>query len=80
MSKIRRGDKHREIAGIILTAADDGEFLSVLEIHGKLSYECAYGSLRKIIKLFEERKWITKERAGMSVLVKPNLLLYQWFR
>lgn len=80
MSRIRRGDKHREIAGIILKAADDGQFLSIIEIHDSLSYNCAYGSLRKIIKTFEDRKWITKERAGMSVLIKPNSLLYQWFR
>ncbi|OCP21911.1 hypothetical protein BC361_25420 [Ensifer sp. LC54] len=77
---IRRGEKHAEIAGIILTAADDGKFLTLTEIHENLSYGCAYGSLRKIIKLFEERNWITKERAGMSVLVKPNKLLYEWFR
>lgn len=77
---IRRGEKHAEIAGIILTAADEGKFLTVTEIHESLSYGCAYGSLRKIIKLFEEREWITKERAGMSVLVKPNKLLYEWFR
>ncbi len=80
MSKIKRGPKHREIAGIILSAADEGRFLTVIEIHRRLSYACAYGSLRKIIGLFEQRKWITKERAGMSVLIKPNIQLYQWFR
>ncbi|QIG75606.1 hypothetical protein EVC20_035 [Rhizobium phage RHph_Y2_17_1] len=80
MAMIRRGGKHREIAGIILKAADEGRFLTVTEIHESLSYGCAYGSLRKIIKLFEERDWVTKERAGMSVLIKPNMLLYRWFR
>lgn len=80
MSSIRRGKKHREIAGLILAAADEGRFLTVSEIHAGLSYPCAYGSLRKIIKLFEDRNWVTKERAGMSVLIKPNPLLYQWFR
>ncbi|QIG69067.1 hypothetical protein EVB77_033 [Rhizobium phage RHph_N1_10] len=80
MAKIRRGEKHKQIAGIILQAADEGRFLTVSEIHAGLPYACAYGSLRKIIKLFEEREWVTKERAGMSVLIKPNLLLYQWFR
>ncbi len=80
MSRVRRGEKHSEIAGIILKAADEGRFLTVTEVHASLSYACAYGSLRKILKTFEERKWITKERAGLSVLIKPNPLLYQWFR
>jgi hypothetical protein len=80
MSKIRRGEKHREIAEVILKATDEGRFLSVSEVHSSLSYECAYGSLRKIIKLFEDRSWITKERAGMCVLIKPNAALYHWFR
>ena len=78
--KVRGGEKHTEIARIILTAADGGRYLTVSEVHGQLSYGCAYGSLRKILKLFEDREWITKERAGMSVLIKPNLELYARFR
>ena len=75
-----KAPKFEEIAGIILKAADRGEFLSVSEIHGRLSYSCAYGSLRKNLKLFEDREWIAKERAGKSVLIKPTTALYQHFR
>lgn len=78
--KTRRGEKHRKIANVILTAADEGRFLTVSEIHAGLPYTCAYGSLRKNLDAFEEKKWIEKERAGMSVLIKPTPSLYHWFR
>lgn len=78
--KVRKDGKYAEIAKIIMTAADAGEYLTIKEIHEKLSYECAYGSLRKNLDALEAKKMILRERAGMSVLIKPMLLLYQWFR
>jgi len=77
---IMRTKKQSEIAGIILKAADQGMFLNVTEIHEMLSWQNAYGSLRKTLTSFEDRKLIVKERAGMSVLIKPTADLYHWFR
>ncbi len=78
--KVRKDGKYAEIARVIMTAADAGEYLTISEIHQKLPYACAYGSLRKNLDALEEKKMIQRERAGMSVLIKPMLLLYQWFR
>jgi hypothetical protein len=80
MAKIRRGKKQAQIAQVILQAADSGEYLTVSQIWDALPYKCAYGTLRKMLKVFEDRKMIEKERTGMSVTVKPMLLLYQWYR
>jgi hypothetical protein len=80
MTGIQRGKKQCEIAEIILKAADDGIFLNVTEVHEMLSWNNAYGTLRKTLKVFEDRKLIVKERAGMCVLIKPTASLYHWFR
>jgi hypothetical protein len=77
---ILRTKKQREIADIILRAADQGTFLNVTEIYEMLSWNNAYGSLRKTIKSFEDRNLVVKERAGMCVLIKPTQALYDWFR
>jgi hypothetical protein len=77
---MRRAPKQTQIAEVILSAADRGEYLNVTQIHAGLPYKCAYGSLRKTLKVFEDRNLITKVRTGMCVTIKPNLTLYHWFR
>lgn len=78
--KMMRTKKYCQIAEIIMKAADEGEFLTQIEVWRRLPYTCAYGSLRKNLDVFEDRKLIMRERAGMVVLIKPMLLLYHWFR
>lgn len=78
--KIRRGERHTQIAETILKAADAGEFLTQIEVWERLPYKCAYGTLRKMIDTLEDRKMVMRERSGRFVVIKPMLLLYQWYR
>lgn len=80
MEAVKKRPRMGLIAGVILDAADAGEFLCVKEVHERLPYDVVYGTLRKQMKFFEDKGWIVKQRAGSSVLIKPTPLLYTRFR
>lgn len=77
--KPKRTDKQRIIMKVIFDAAGQGEFLNVRQIHARLPYTCAYGSLRRSLEHLEKHGAIVKERSGMCVLVKPTQIGYAWF-
>lgn len=77
--KPRRTDKQQIIMKVLFDAAAAGEFLNVKQIHARLPYRCAYGSLRRSLEHLEKHGAIVKERAGMCVLIKPTQLGYGWF-
>lgn len=75
-----RTKKQREIMQIILAAADQGEFLNVKQIHSRVSYTCAYGSIRTSMRFLVKAGVLARERAGTSSLMKPTLKAYELFR
>lgn len=78
--KPKRTDKQRQIVHLILTAADEGTFYTVKELHEALPYTCAYGSLRTSLRFLRERKIIELERSGQVKFVRPLPAAYDWFR
>lgn len=78
--KPKRTDKQRMIVGLILTAADNGTYYTVTELHQALPYTCAYGSLRTSLKFLRQRGIIELEKSGTFKLVRPMPAAYDWFR
>ncbi|RWI35413.1 hypothetical protein [Mesorhizobium sp.] len=74
-----RTKKQRIIMELIFKAAGEGCFLNIRTLHERLPYSCAYGSLRRSIEHLEANKFLVKERAGLSVLLVPTKLAYDWF-
>lgn len=79
MSKPLRTKKQRIVMGIILREAGQGHFRTISELHAMLPYTCHYGSFRCTLDALEAHGSIVKERAGMSVLIKPTHEGYGWF-
>ncbi|WLR90990.1 hypothetical protein [Shinella zoogloeoides] len=79
-NKPKRTDKQRQIMHLVLEAADNGTFYTMTELHQALPYTCAYGSLRTSIKFLVARGIVTKERAGLSKIIRPTPSAYDWFR
>lgn len=74
-----RTKKQQQIMAIVLAAANAGEFLSVSEIHARLPYTCAYGSLRTSLRFLVKQEVLVRETAGRFSLMKPTLKAYRLF-
>lgn len=78
--KYRRTPKQREIVGMILAAAGDGEFLCVKEIHERVSYKCSYGAIRMSLRHLVRDGFLVRKADGVKTLLVPTDLAYSWFR
>lgn len=64
---------------IVFSAADNGMFLTIGEIHKLLPYTCAFGSFRRSLEFLEKSGVIFKQKEGRCVFIKPTLAAYKWF-
>jgi predicted transcriptional regulator len=78
--KFRRTKKQREIMGLILAAASDGDFLCVKDIHEKVSYDCSYGAIRISLRALVRNGFLVRNAQGNKTLLAPTDLAYDWFR
>jgi predicted transcriptional regulator len=75
-----RTEKQRQIMNILFDAVDHGEELSVKEIHARLPFTCAYGTLRDHLNRLKNYDLVYYEKAGMFNYYKPTAKAYAWFR
>jgi len=78
--KFRRTKKQREIMGLILAAAGDGEFLCVKDIHEQVSYDCSYGAIRMSLRALVRDGFLVRKAKATKTLLVPTDLAYEWFR
>lgn len=82
MSKPRRTKKQKEIMGIVLRAAGQGNFLDAHEIHRELSYggTVSFGAVRKSLEVLEHTGMIARSRTGQVVTIIPTADAFNWYR
>ena len=80
MAKPRRTEKQKEIMGMILKAAGEGEFLTTSDIHDRISYAASYGAVRLSIRFLVNQGMLTRQPDGQFTRLVPTLKGYDWFR
>lgn len=78
--KPRRTQKQKELMGLILEAAGAGRFLTIKELHEKISYPASYGAVRISVNFLQKQDMIEKTPAGQTVHLVPTSRGYDWFR
>jgi len=75
-----RSKNQIEIMGIILQEAGLGNFLSLKELHSRISYGATYSAVRSSIGFLVRSEMIVKEKSGVFTLMKPTQKGFDWFR
>lgn len=78
--KPRRTAKQKELMGFILEAANAGKFLTIKELHEKISYPASYGAIRISVNFLMKQEMIEKTPDGQTVQLVPTSRGYDWFR
>ena len=73
-------EKKTKLMNLILSLADEGEFLQITDLHKQCPYDCDYGSFRRMIDRLEKDGVIIRERAGLGKIVRPKLRAYDFYR
>lgn len=76
--------KQKNIMGLILKKAGEGEFLNVKQVHEQVEHgdTCTYGAIRKSLDALEAAGMIVREYipGTTSKHVKPTQKGFDWFR
>jgi len=75
-----RTSNQKQLMSHILTAAGEGKFLTVSEVHAAITYGASYGAVRKSLTALEEQDMIQRQKRGRNTIIVPTQRGYDWFR
>lgn len=72
-------DRQKMIMKILMDAMSAGEEISVKELHKRMDYICAYGTVRDSLRHLRKHGMVYSEVSGLHSFYKPTAKAYAWF-
>lgn len=71
--------RQKLIMGILIDAMSAGEDISVKELHRRMNYICAYGTVRDSLRHLKKHQLVYYETKGLENFYRPTTKGYAWF-